>query len=137
VKPVFLDTNILLYSISRAPDEAAKRARSIALLDRDDCALSIQVLQEFYVQATRATRADPLPHEIATGLIRAWARFRLQETTAAILYAALDLKARFGFSYWDAAIVAAALAQGCDRVYTEDLSDGQIVDGLRIVNPFR
>ena len=52
----FLDTNILLYSISRNPADALKRERAIALLGRDDGALSVQVLQEFYVQATRATR---------------------------------------------------------------------------------
>ena len=66
--PHFLDTNILLYSISRNPADALKRERAIALLGRDDGALSIQVLQEFYVQATRATRARPLPHETAVGL---------------------------------------------------------------------
>ena len=51
----FLDTNILLYSISRDAREAAKRDRAVALLERDDGALSVQVLQEFYVQATRPT----------------------------------------------------------------------------------
>jgi predicted nucleic acid-binding protein len=54
----FLDTNILLYSISTDPTEAAKRAIAIALLEADDVALSVQVLQEFYVQATRPTRPD-------------------------------------------------------------------------------
>jgi predicted nucleic acid-binding protein len=57
----FLDTNILLYSISRSPAETSKRDRAIELLERDDGALSVQVLQEFYVQATRSTRPDPLP----------------------------------------------------------------------------
>ncbi|MGZ9117212.1 MAG: PIN domain-containing protein, partial [Methylocystis sp.] len=70
----FLDTNILLYSISRDPSEAEKRERSIALLDQDDWSLSTQVLQEFYVQATRASRPDALPHDIAAGLVRAWQR---------------------------------------------------------------
>jgi predicted nucleic acid-binding protein len=57
----FLDTNILLYSISRDPSEASKRDRAINFLERDDGALSVQVLQEFYVQATRAIVSDPLP----------------------------------------------------------------------------
>jgi predicted nucleic acid-binding protein len=86
----FLDTNILLYAISPHPEEAAKRARADALLDQDDGALSVQVLQEFYVQATRTTRVGRLPHELATGLIRAWTRFRVQDMTVSILDAALD-----------------------------------------------
>ena len=61
----FLDTNILLYSISRDPTETAKRDRAVALIDTGGNALSVQVLQEFYVQATRATRRDALPHDIA------------------------------------------------------------------------
>ncbi|HKM72906.1 MAG TPA: PIN domain-containing protein [Stellaceae bacterium] len=103
----FLDTNILLYSISRHPAEASKRDRAIDLLERDDGALSVQVLQEFYVQATRSTRPDPLSHEIATGLIATWTRFRVQEITLSILAGASEIKASHGFSYWDSAIIAA------------------------------
>jgi predicted nucleic acid-binding protein len=135
--PVFLDTNILLYSISSDPNEASKRERAIALLDRDDIRLSTQVLQEFYVQATRVSRDDRLPHEIAAGLVRAWQRFHVQETSVALVNAALELKARYGFSYWDAAIVAAAIAQGCRELYSEDLSHGQVVEGVQVINPFR
>jgi predicted nucleic acid-binding protein len=136
-KPGFLDTNILLYSISRDPAEAAKRERAIALLERDDWRLSVQVLQEFYVQATRPSRLDALPHDIAAGLVRAWLRFRVQDTTPALVAAALDIMSRYGFAYWDAAIVAAALAQGCELLYSEDMSHGQIVEGLQIIDPFR
>jgi predicted nucleic acid-binding protein len=135
--PHFLDTNVLLYSISRDPIEAAKRERAITLLDRDDGALSIQVLQEFYVQATRATRPDPLPHEIATGLIATWTRFAVQEITLSILTGALDIKASHGFSYWDSAIIAAARALGCRELYTEDISHGREIEGVTVVNPFR
>jgi predicted nucleic acid-binding protein len=133
----FLDTNILLYSISQAPDEAHKRERAIALLDRHDCGLSVQVLQEFYVQATRATRADALPHDLAAGLVRAWQRFPVQETTIAVLNGALDIHAAYGFSYWDSAIIAAARALGCRELCSEDMSHGREIEGILIVNPFR
>ncbi|WP_218578459.1 PIN domain-containing protein [Vineibacter terrae] len=83
--PVFLDTNILIYSISTAADESGKRDKALTLLDRDDCILSVQVLQEFYVQATRASRPDRLSQEVAAGLIRTWLRFRIQDTTVAVL----------------------------------------------------
>ena len=134
--PHFLDTNILLYSISQNPAESLKRDRAIALLADDSGALSIQVLQEFYVQATRAGRADAVPHDLAAGLIEAWSRFRAQDVTLAFLNTALRIRKTHGFSFWDSAIVAAALALGCDRVYTEDLTHGQTVNGLAIIDPF-
>ena len=133
----FLDSNILLYSISRAPEEAPKRDRAIALLDEPDCGLSVQVLQEFYVQATRATRADALSHEVASGLIATWLRFAVQHNTVAVMKGALDIRAAHGFSYWDSAIIAAARALGCAELLTEDLSHGRVVEGVSIVNPFR
>jgi predicted nucleic acid-binding protein len=132
----FLDTNILLYSISTAPGEAGKRKRALELIESGDCALSVQVLQEFYVQATRATRADALPHDVAVGLIRAWRRFPAQETTLAVVDAALAIAARNKLNYWDACIVAAAQALGCDRLYSEDMSHGQRFGELTIFNPF-
>jgi predicted nucleic acid-binding protein len=135
--PHFLDTNILLYSISRNSAESNKRDRAIELLGDDSAALSIQVLQEFYVQATRASRRDPIPHELAAGLIEAWTRFRIQDMTLSVLNDALRIRKTFGFSFWDGAIVAAAFAMGCDRVYTEELNHGQVVEGLTIINPFR
>jgi predicted nucleic acid-binding protein len=133
----FFDTNILLYSISRDPAEAAKRDRAISLLGLDDGALSVQVLQEFYAQATRPTRLHPVPHETAVDLVTAWTRFRVQEINLSILNAALEITVRHRFSYWDSAIIAAARALGCDELYTEDMSHGREVEGVRIVNPFR
>jgi predicted nucleic acid-binding protein len=135
--PHFLDTSILLYSIGRNPADAVKRERAIALLDRDDGALSVQVLQEFYVQATRPTRPHPLTHESAVGLVSAWKRFKVQEITLSILTGALQIKAAHRFSYWDSAIIAAARALGCRELYSEDMSYGREVEGITIVNPFR
>ena len=133
----FLDTNVLLYSISTDRAEKAKRDVAIELLRTRDNALSVQVLQEFYVQATRQTRSDPLPHEIAVGLIRAWLRLPIQETTIEVMSDALDIKAASGLSYWDAAVIAAARALGCTELMSEDMSHGQTIGGVTIVNPFR
>ena len=113
----FLDTNILLYSISQDPAESSKRDCAITLLEDDSNTLSIQVLQEFYVQATRASRADAIAHELAAGLIETWLRFRIQDMNLAVLKGALRIRQTHGFSFWDSAILAAALAIGCDRVY--------------------
>jgi predicted nucleic acid-binding protein len=135
--PHFLDTNVLIYSISDNPAEAEQRRRAVDLLADDDGALSVQVLQEFYVQATRPTRAGRLSHDVAAGLIAAWCRFPVQDITTAILTAALEIKAAHDCSYWDSAIIAAARALGCDRLYSADLTHGRAIDGVTIINPFR
>ena len=133
----FVDTNILLYAVSRDPEEQDKAERANEILAETDLALSVQVLQEFYVQATRANRPDPLTHEQATQLIESFLRFPAQEVTTAVMVAALTTHQRFGISYWDAAIIEAARALGCEVVLSEDLSDGEDYAGVRIENPFR
>ncbi|PVM86915.1 PIN domain-containing protein [Caulobacter radicis] len=133
---VFFDTNVLIYSISEAPDEEAKREAARALLDRVDGVLSVQVLQEFYVQATRSSRPGRLATEDAAEFVRTWTRFKVQDNTLAVLLSALEIKERYGFSYWDSAVIAAACAAGCTELFTEDLSHGQVVEGVRIINPF-
>ena len=106
-------------------------------MEDDSGALSIQVLQEFYVQATRTSRSDAISHELAVGLIEAWSGFRIRDMTLPLLNSALQIRKAYRFSFWDSAIVAAARAIGCDRVYTEDLTHGQVVDGLAIIDSFR
>ena len=132
----FADTNVLLYAISTRPEEEAKASIARELLDRTDISISTQVLQEFYVQAIRPTRVNPLTHEQASALVEAFARFAVQDITLPIVRASLERKARYGLSYWDCAIVEAARAIGCDVVLSEDMSDGQDLDGVRVVNPF-
>jgi predicted nucleic acid-binding protein len=133
----FVDTNILLYSLDLQPSHPEKTAIAQELLTATDIALSVQVLQEFYVQATHARRPDALPHDIAARLIEKWQRFHVQDNTVAVLQSALQLKERFGTFYWDAAILAAAKAARCQQLLSEDLSHGQDYDGVVVVNPFR
>ncbi|HLI58422.1 MAG TPA: PIN domain-containing protein [Solirubrobacteraceae bacterium] len=132
----FVDTNVLLYAISREDGEQAKRERANAVLRERRLGLSIQVLQEFYVQATRQTRQDAITHEQALLLVEAFMRFQVKEITKPLMRAALATRARFRISYWDAAIIEAARALGCNVVLSEDLSDGQDYAGVRIENPF-
>lgn len=132
----FVDTNILLYAISRDPDEQAKKARADELLRSRDLGLSVQVLQEFYVQATRDSRTDRLTHEQAAALVDSFRRFPVQETTLGVTLAAMSTRQRFEISYWDAAVLEAGRALGCEVVLSEDLSDGQDYAGVRVENPF-
>jgi predicted nucleic acid-binding protein len=133
----FVDTNVLLYAISRDPAEQDKAKRANDILADRDLALSVQVLQEFYVQATRASRPDAIGHDQAVRLIQSFRRFPVQDVTSGILMAALDARQRFQLSCWDAAIIEAARAMGCPEVLSEDLSDGQDYGGVRVTNPFR
>ena len=133
----FVDTNVLLYAISRDPAELDKAKRANDILAERDLALSVQVLQEFYVQATRASRPDAIDHQQAVLVIQSFRRFPVQDITSGIMLAALDTRQRFQLSYWDAAIIEASRALGCTQVLSEDLNDGQEYDGVRVVNPFR
>jgi predicted nucleic acid-binding protein len=133
----FVDTNVLLYAISRDEEERSRAQRANDLLDEGDLGLSVQVLQEFYVQATRSGRVDPLSHERAVLLVESFLRFPTADLTAPIVRAAFETRERFGISFWDAAILEAARALGCDVVLSEDLSDGQDYAGVRVENPFQ
>lgn len=132
----FVDTNVLLYAVSRDEREAAKAARARELLRRRDLTLSAQVLQEFYVQATRPTRPDPLSGTDAADLVAAFGRFPVCDITPAIVAAAITTHQRFRLSYWDAAILETARACGCDAVLSEDLDDATDYAGVRVENPF-
>ena len=132
----FVDTNVLIYAVSADAEDAAKRRRALDLLAQRDLALSVQVLQEFYVQATRPSRPGRLSHDEAVDFAEALLRFPVQAMTLDAMRTAFSICERFGLSYWDSAILAAARIRGCDAVYSEDLSAEQEYDGLRVINPF-
>jgi predicted nucleic acid-binding protein len=134
--PSFIDTSVLLYAVGDHADERVKRDVAAALLDRGDCVLSVQVLQEFYAQATHETRTAPLTHHDACEFIDAWRRFRTIQNTLDLFWSALELKAALNYSYWDCAVIAAAQAAGCEALYTEDMQHGRTIRGVRIVDPF-
>ena len=133
----FLDTNVLLYAVSSSPAERSKRDLARELLQEDDWTLSVQVLQEFYVQATRSSRPGALSAVDARALIDCWSRFVVQPITWEVLQLALDLQQRYPLSYWDAAILAAADQAGCSLLLSEDLSDGSLYGNVMVRNPFR
>ena len=133
----FVDTNVLLYVASTSPAEETKAALAREIMEGDDLAISVQVLQEFYVQATRPTRTGRLTPEQATALVEAFLRFPVQDLTVELMKAALLTSQRFRVSYWDAAIIEAARTLGCRTVLSEDLGHGASYGGVRVKNPFR
>ena len=132
----FVDTNILLYSLELDAGESEKGEIARKILLSADLAISVQVIQEFYVQATHSRRPDALTHDFAVRLIEKWMRFRIQDNTVSVLRDALEIKARYGTSYWDAAILAAAQSARCNELLSEDLNHGQQYGSVTVVNPF-
>jgi predicted nucleic acid-binding protein len=126
----------LLYAISMAPAERRKAEVANAIIDEGEIAVCVQVLQEFYVQATRPSRTDRLTADQASRLMEAFGRFPTVESTVDLMRAAMRTSERFNISYWDAAVVEAARAGGCSTLLSEDLTHGQDYGGVRVENPF-
>lgn len=132
----FVDTNVLVYAAVSTDEDAAKNARALDLIEDGGLAFSGQVFAEFYHQVTRPNRAGHLDHDDAVAFVESLADSPVQPITLGLVRSAMAASQRFQLSYWDAAIIEAARAAGCDTVLSEDLSDGQDYDGVRVVNPF-
>ena len=117
-------------------EDTEKRRCAVDLLTEGDLAVSVQVLQEFYVQATRPTRPTALTHDEALRFIEAMRSFPVRAIALEVFRTALAIRQRFDLSYRDSAILAAARTCGCGVVYSEDLNHEQDYDGLRVLNPF-
>lgn len=134
---VFVDTNVLVYAEDRAhpAKHAVARTWLRELWLRRSGRLSTQVLNEFYVIATRKLK-PPMPPGDARAEVRRLQRWQPWVVDHATVEAAWAVESRFGVSYWDALMVAAAQQQGCSFLLTEDLQHDQLMDGVRILNPF-
>jgi predicted nucleic acid-binding protein len=136
--PVFVDTNVLVYTRdSRDPSKQAAAAEwMVHLWESRRGRLSAQVLHEYYVTTT--AKLDPgLPSEDAREDILALSAWSPLPLSMDLTERAWDVQDRWGFSFWDALIVAAAQVQGCAVLLTEDLQHGQKLDGLKVLSPFR
>lgn len=132
----FVDSNILIYAYDA--DAGAKHRKAAAVLEslweQRLGVLSLQVLQEFYVNVTRKIRS-PLPRSTARAIVSSFAPWCVQ-TSPAELATAFRLEDEAGIGFWDALIVAAALKSCADRILSEDLNAGQRILGITIENPF-
>lgn len=135
---VFVDTNVLVYDQDvgeRTKQPQAHRWLTFLWRQRRG-RLSTQILSEYYVTVTRKlspARPADLAREDVRDLL-AWRPIPLDDR---VLVAAWDADARYSISWWDALVVAAAKIGGCRYLLTEDLQDGQDLDGLVVVDPFR
>jgi predicted nucleic acid-binding protein len=137
VRRSFFDTNVLLRLFdNREPDKKAAAQELIEKeVEADRASLSTQVLQEFYVNVTRKL-ASPLSPEEAGARVRDFSMLPLVQVDAPLILAAIERARPMSFSFWDALIVEAALKAGAARLLTEDLQHGQVIEGMRVENPF-
>jgi predicted nucleic acid-binding protein len=130
-----LDSNVLVYAFSRVPRDAAKARTAREWLSREDWGTTVQILQEFYVNAIR--KPSELSHEDALAMVEEIAGSRpVIAVDVPLMRHALQLKSRYGIAYWDAAVIAGAHRLGASTLVSEDLSHGQDYGGVRVLNPF-
>ncbi len=138
IAPVFVDTNVLLYA--HDADAGAKhdvaRARLRALWQERIGCLSLQVLQEFYVNVTQKI-PKPLSRAAAREVLRTYGTWVKTPTTVATLVRASELSELSKLSFWDCLILAAAEEMGAKLLLSEDLQHNRLIAGVRIINPFR
>lgn len=133
----FVDTNVLLYAYDASARARHDRARALVgqLGRARRGAISVQVLQEFYVNAV-AKIAVPLTPDLARVRLRALSRWPTHAPLPLDVLAATATSEDHQVSFWDAMILRSATELGCTRLWTEDLNHGQVIGGVRITNPF-
>ena len=133
----FLDTNVLVYAFDDADRSKQQHAWSVleAAGETGDFVVSTQVLQEFYVIATRKI-ARPLPAADAERVVHRLAALPVVLIDPPLIFAAVAISRRHQLSLWDALILRAAEESGCTRLLSEDLQDGFEIGGVRVENPF-
>lgn len=132
----FVDTNILIYAhdVDAGPKHETAKLVLNELWGERNGVLSVQVLQEFYVNVTRKI-STPLPKESARLVVSSYSMW-CAETSAAEISTAFGIEDESRIGFWDALIVASALKRGALRILSEDLNDGQRIAGIMIENPF-
>jgi predicted nucleic acid-binding protein len=131
----FLDSNILVYAEDSGEPNKQQKAVSLILEhgQQRSGVVSLQVLGEYFSAVIRKLKLDP---GVARSQVEFYSRFHVVEPTVTDILAAIDLHRLHGFSYWDSLIVHSARQAGCSVLLTEDMQHGQVIDGVRVVNPF-
>jgi len=132
---VFVDTNVIVYSMDEGAGPKLERARELlrSLTEGAAGVISTQVLQEAYVTATGKLGMDPLVVKTDLQLLD---MFEVVTTTPRVVFEAIDCSILNKLSFWDGLIVAAAASANCETLWTEDLNPGQVIMGVRVENPF-
>lgn len=132
----FADRNVLIYSIEDDGPDQEKGAIARELIEATKPCISTQVLGEFCHATTGKRRRRPLAHAEACAWVVKFHRLEVCSITPDHVTLALEIRGRFGLSYYDSLILATAKLAGCAIVYSEDMNHGQDYDGVRVENPF-
>ncbi len=135
IEKYFVDTNILIYSLDNNFPKKKTQSREIILklLTENSGVLSTQVFQEFYYVSVQKLHSDP---NSIKSLLKHFEKFEIIQINMTLIYEAIDCSLSNTISFWDALIVAAAGSANCSKIYSEDLNNGQMINGIEIVNPF-
>ena len=133
----FVDTNVLIYAhdLSAGQKHVSSRELVHRLWQNGNGCLSIQVLQEFYVNVTQKV-ARPLLPDAAGQIIADLAVWEVHRPNVEDVLDAIRLQSRYQISFWDAMIVTSAIRLGCETIWSEDLNPGQVYDDVSVLSPF-
>lgn len=134
----FIDTNVFVYQLEGRDARKAGIARDLIRqgIESGNACISFQVVQECLNTALRKALVPLGGHEMRRYLDSVLAPLLRVQPSLRLYHASLDIRSRYGFAYYDALIVAAALDAGCATLYSEDLQDRQRIEGLTVVDPF-
>jgi predicted nucleic acid-binding protein len=137
VGKIFVDTNVLIYAYDVSAGVKHLRAMELVteLWKLRTGLVSTQVLQEFYVTATRKI-ARPLESSFARQIVADLSRWEVVTIEPKTILAAIDLQRDHLLSFWDAMIVTTAANGSAEILFTEDLNHGQVISGVTVQNPF-
>jgi predicted nucleic acid-binding protein len=134
---IFLDTNILVYAYDISSGKKHDIAKNIVadLWNLRTGALSIQVLQELFINITKKI-PKPLDIKTARDIVRDFLLWEVAGNDGDLMLAAMDVQIKYHYAFWDSLIIAAAIKCGASLLLTEDLNNGQIIEDVVIKNPF-
>ncbi len=131
----FVDTNILIYSLdNNYPDKQKISRKKLSMLGKSKTGvISTQVMQEFYVITTKKYKRDQIKIK---NLLKFYENYEIVQISVNLIHEAIDISILNQLSFWDSLIISAAVQAKCSSILTEDMNHGQIINGLRIINPF-
>lgn len=135
VSKIFIDTNLIVYTLDKSNVDKQERARNIIrkIVNVHQPVISTQVIKEFYVVAINKMKADPI---IVKNILHNFRNMEIVTNDLELIEQAIDISVISQISFWDSLIIAAAEKANCEYIFSEDLNPGQTYRGVLVVNPF-